>query len=114
MNKIVRYFPDSDLRGQHKALALQASKGKVNVDSLGAGEFLVFVNRKRDKLKMYTGGNVVAYLKMKDGHKLNPSVIRNLPKHFSGAGINYDAAMKETMQQQFPQWFEKKSAVKNG
>ncbi len=108
MNRIVRYFPDTDMRGQHLALASVALKEKIYVDQLGAGEFLVFVNRRRDKLKMYTGGNVVAYLKMPNGHKVDPMVIRNLPKHFSGAGINYDAAMKETMQVQFPKWFEGK------
>lgn len=114
MNRIVRYFPDADMRGQHLALSTVALKVKIHTDELKSGEFLVFVNRKRDKLKMYTGGNVVAYLKMPQGQRIDPAVIRNLPKHFSGAGINYDAAMKETMQEQFPKWFVKKTVSKHG
>lgn len=107
MNKILRYFPDSDLRGQHLSLSIQASRAGLNVNSLGAGDFLVFVNRKRDKVKLFASGNVVAYLKMPDGKKLDPRVIQYLPRHFNGSKINYDAAMTDVLKKQFPKWFTK-------
>jgi hypothetical protein len=105
VNKILQYFPDCDLRGQHNGLSIIAKKANLDTRSLGAGEFLVFVNRKRNRLKMYTSGNVVAYLKMPDGKYIDPRVIQYLPKHFNGAKINYDAAMTDVLKKQFPTWF---------
>ena len=107
MNKILRYFPDADLRGQHLGLSFIANKAGIKTASLGQGEFLVFVNRKRDRLKMYASGEVVAYLKLEGGRKIDPKVIQHLPRHFNGAKINYDAAMKEVMRENFPKWFVK-------
>ena len=107
MNKILQYFPDQDLRAGHLGLSVVANKAKIDTNSLGQGEFLVFVNRRRDKLKMYTGGNVVAYLKMPQGHRLDPRVIQHLPRHFNGAKINYDGAMRDVLKREFPKWFVK-------
>ena len=76
------------------------------MSALAAGEYLVFVNRARDKVKMFASGNVVAYLRMDKG-KLDPRVIQYLPRHFNGVKINYDGAMRDVLKKSFPNWFKR-------
>lgn len=92
--RVVRFFPRSDLRCQHRGLALMASKRGIDVNKLKPGEYCIFVNNARDKLKMYATGNTVAYLKMPAGEKLNLNVIAHIPRFFTGGVINYTAALK--------------------
>ncbi len=101
-SKIVRYFPDSDLRSGHLGLAKIARKNKVNVEELAAGEYCIFTNRKKTDLKMYVGGNIVAHYKSPRGHRINPKVIRIIPLFFNGREIDYDAALTAVMKREFP------------
>jgi len=95
--KIVRYFPNSDLRGQHKGLAEIAKANRIDVNKLAPGEYLIFVNNARDKLKMYAAGNVIAYLRMPQGRRIDLRVIQYLPRFFTGGKINYTAALTKSI-----------------
>lgn len=101
MNRIIRYFPNTDLRNAHDGLRLIASKEKIDVDGLKVGEFVIFVNSKQTVLKMYTLGGIIAHLKMPQGHRINPKTIAEIPRFFSGSRINYDAALREVMHREF-------------
>jgi hypothetical protein len=105
MNTLVRYYPDTDMRNGHDGLAEMARKSGIKIDNLGAGEFLAFVNRARNKLKLYNGQELVAYLRLKDNRKIDPRVIQNLPRYFDGTKINYDAAMRDSLMKYFPNYF---------
>ncbi len=98
MNKIIRYFPDTDLRNAHAGLALIAKKYKVDVEDLTPGEFVVFINTKHTVLKMYASSGVIAHLKMKQGHKINPKTIAMIPRYFNGSTIKYDDALREVIE----------------
>jgi len=96
--KIIRYFPGADLRCQHNGLAKMAKTRGINVHKLRPGEYVIFTNNAKDKLKMFTTGNTVAYLKMPDGQRLNLNVIAKIPKFFTGGTINYTGALKSQIQ----------------
>ncbi len=98
--KIIRYFPGADLRCQHAGLAKMAKARGINVHKLKPGEYVIFTNNAKDKLKMFTTGNTVAYLKMPDGQRLNLNVIAKIPKFFTGGVINYTGANKEQIQKE--------------
>lgn len=103
MNRLVRYIGDQDLRQGYDGL-----NKKFPLTNLGAGEFVAFVNRAKDKVKLATGNDVIVYHRMQKGQRIDPRVIQLLPKYLSGNKINYDAAMREVLQKAFPKWFASK------
>lgn len=103
MNRLVRYVPDADLRMGYDGLN---EKGILN--NLGKGEFVAFVNRGRDKVKLCTGGDMVAYLRLPTGQRIDPKVIQYLPEFFDGSAIKYDKAVEKVLRKSFPKWFEPK------
>lgn len=104
MNRLIRYIADADLRQGYDGLSK-----KVPLAALGKGEFVAFVNRKRDKVKLCTGGDMVAYLRLKSG-RLDPRTIQYLPEYFNGTTIEYDKAIERVMRKQFPKWFDKNNS----
>lgn len=103
MNKLVKYVPDADLRLGYEGLS-EIEK----LSHLGKGEFIAFVNRARNKIKLATGGDMLAYLRLPTGQRIDPRVIKLLPEYFDGTQIQYDKAMEKTFRKSFPKWFESK------
>lgn len=103
MNRLVKYVPDTDMRMGYDGL-----NKKTPLLNLGKGEFVAFVNRQQNKIKLATGNDMVAYFRLPKG-RINPEVIQYLPEYFSGGKINYDAAVKRSLMKSFPKWFEKES-----
>ncbi len=96
MSRIVRYFPETDLRGGHHMLSLAAAKEGIKIASVAVGEFLLFVNRKQTAFKMLTQGGVLVHFKTTGG-RLNPATFAIIPKYFDGKTIAYDRALLETL-----------------
>lgn len=105
MNKLARYFADADLRGGYDSLSVAAKKQGLILRDLPKGHFAAFVNRKRDKLKLATSNDLVAYLRL-EGRRIDPRVIQTLPQYFDGGAIHYDRAIEVVMRRQFPAWFK--------
>lgn len=101
MNKIIRFFPEVDMRNGHDGLRKLARKEGVNVDALGAGEYVIFLNRSKRMVKMFASGNIIAFLKMADNKKLDPRTIALIPRYFNGSKINYDAALEAVLNKEF-------------
>jgi hypothetical protein len=101
-NRLIRVFTDTNLKNNHLGLEKIAKSKDVDVSKLDMGEFVVFVNRKRNALKMYAPGNIVAHLKLPENTKIDMRTIALLPKHFNGGEINYSGALKEYIKKEFP------------
>lgn len=102
MNKLVRYVPDVDLR-----LGYDGLNKIVPLLNLGKGEFVAFVNRAQTKIKLCTGNDVIAYMRLSKG-RIDPRTIQYLPEYFCGGYIQYDKAMERVLRKSFPKWFDKK------
>jgi hypothetical protein len=96
MNKIVRFFPHADLRCQHDGLISMALKHKVNVLKLKPGEHAIFVNNAWNKLKMFSSGGVLSYLRLRTG-RIDPRSIQHIPDAFQAGSIAYKGAIKKTV-----------------
>lgn len=97
-NRIVRFFPNADLRCGHDGLRQWAKeKGDIEVWNLQPGEFVVFANTKGDRLKIYAPGNVIAYVKSPDERKIDLNVIRLIPRFFNGTEFKLDDALREML-----------------
>lgn len=51
-NKIIQVFLDTDMRFQFKGLIEICDKHKISIEDKEIGEFVVFINRKRNYLKI--------------------------------------------------------------
>ena len=70
----------------------------IDITELKPGQYVLFINSHKDKLKLYACNNVVAYLKLPSGQRLNMATIQLIPKAFRGTGtIDYDKALKEVI-----------------
>lgn len=104
-NRIVKhgYFANSDMRCGHVGLKKIAKKRHINLDSLEPGQIVIFVNSKQNRMKMYTTGYSFVYTKMPNYQKINPGVIRLVPKFFSANAMrfDYDGALERVLLREF-------------
>lgn len=97
--RIVQVFLNVDFRYGHDGLTVYALKNKVDVKQLNNGQYVVFVNTRRDKVKVYAANNIVAYMQLPRGRKVDMGVIRLIPKAFSNSGnLDYDGMLKDVIE----------------
>ena len=86
------------MRGQHAALSDMALKNNIRVSNLSSGEYVVFVNRKKDRIKVFAANNIIAYHKSVEG-RIDMGTIALIPKAFEGSGnLNYNKALKKRLE----------------
>jgi hypothetical protein len=95
--RVVRFFPDSDMRCQHDGLAAIAALQGIDVWNLKPGEFVVFANKSRLGLKIFAPGRVLCYLRSPDGNPLEMRTISLIPRFFNGDEFRYDPAVKHLL-----------------
>lgn len=97
--KIVRVFLNVDMRNGHDGLASVARDYDISVDTLSAGEYLVFINSRRNKMKVYAVNNVVAYMKT-DKSVIDLNAVRYVPEAFTAEGeLNYSKALARSVEE---------------
>lgn len=93
---ILRCFVNVNMAQGHDSLASLAKKYEINVHKLTPGEYVVFVNGARDRVKVYAAANVIAYQKLPRGGRLDLRAISEIPRVFKASGrMSYDDALKE-------------------
>lgn len=96
--RVLQIFLNHDLRNGHDGLSGIAKEAGIDTRKLVPGQYVAFINAKKDKLKLYAANGVVAYLKLEAGRKIDERVIRELPRVFQGGRIDYDKALKEVVE----------------
>lgn len=100
MIKIVQVFLGADMRCSHHGLAELAKQNKIDVHNLEQGEFVLFVNNEKNKLKLYATNNIIAYLALEKGH-IDMRTIALIPKSFTASGrIEYDKALRTVLERE--------------
>lgn len=91
--KLVHYFADTDLRCTHTGLLALLKKKKIEIKS---DEYICFMNHRSTMLKMFCkGSEALFHYRRDDGHRIDPGVIKYLPKYLDGGEMNMDAAARE-------------------
>lgn len=90
--KLAHFFLNQDMRCTHDGLAEVLKKKKIKVND---GDFVVFLNRKRNMVKMFCGGKAALLCYKKDNRVIDPGIIPLLPKYCGGDEMNIDAAVRE-------------------
>jgi hypothetical protein len=108
--KTVHVVLGADLRGNHNVLEVQAKKHNLHLSRLRFGEAVLFINRKKDKLKSYSFNGVVSYIRFDDSgfdgsgrrgsrRGLDLDALNEIPRAFSPNGVlDYDKALKITLE----------------
>lgn len=100
MAKIIQVFFDADMRNGHDGLTAMARKSDLNITSLEANSFVVFVNSKQNMVKLYAPNNVIAFYRAPKHHRVELRTIPLIVKSFHATrGIDYDAALKTVIEQ---------------
>ena len=93
---ILRCFVNVNMSQGHDSLASLAKKYEIDVRKLEPGDYVVFVNGARDRVKVYASSNVIAYQKLPRGGRLDLRAIAEIPRIFKATGrMSYDEALKE-------------------
>jgi hypothetical protein len=93
---VLRCYLDQDLRLGHDGLEQVAKRDGFNTKKLTPGQFLVFINRKKNRIKIYAANDTLAYRRMEQGQVLDLATIASIPRVFNGSGrMFYEAALKE-------------------
>lgn len=104
---VVMIFDNVHMGLGHDGLADIAKKHRKDPARLVPGELLMFINRAKDKMKVYGPNQVIAYLRMPHGRRIVLEAIQYIPQAFARSGkIDYDAALKRVL--------EAKMAAKTG
>lgn len=88
MSKIVRVFPNADLRNGHLGLAKLARNHQSVLED---GNFLLFINRRQSAFKLFTS-NLVTHYRSPRG-RVMVEAIRYIPEAFNGTKFNFDKAI---------------------
>lgn len=97
--RVIRIFQDADLRGNHKSLSMLASENGIETNGVNPGEFVVFINRKKTMVKVFTGHNTIAFHKNPDEHRLAPECLRFIPEAFGADGsLEMSKAIKKALE----------------
>lgn len=100
MIRALQIFLGADMRNGHEGLAALAKKEKIDVAKLEAGQFVIFINNEKNKIKLYGAHNVVAYLKWNNG-RIDMRTIQLIPQAFNASGrIDYDVILKEVIEKE--------------
>lgn len=99
MREIKQAFLNVNMANRFDGLVEITKKSGIKLTELTPESYLIFVNTSRDKIAMLVGPQlpgqrqVMAYVKLEKGRKIDLTAIREIPRAFDGKAINYDQAL---------------------
>lgn len=97
--KIKRVFLNVSMANRFDGLQKIAQDAGVKVKTMTGEDYVIFVNRDRDRVAMLVGAQApglmqtMAYVKLEKGRKVEMRVISEIPRAFDGKTLNYDQAL---------------------
>lgn len=98
MPRIQEIFFDTDLRNGLDGLIDVAKKRNVDIDKLKKGDFLVFVNTKRDKMRLVPCKDLFANYRSPTG-RIELNMIRHIPEYFDGSELGFSKALEKALRE---------------
>lgn len=97
--KTVNILLGADLRGGHNSLTIQAKERKVIISELKKDEAIIFINRKKDKMKCYAYNGVLSYVRFDDPRRgIDLNALDYFPQAFRSDGtMDYPRALRESL-----------------
>lgn len=100
MNKIIRVFLNVDMRNQHNGLTRVAANESVDLLKIKPHEHVIFINTRKNKLKMFSTNGVLSYVMAKEG-MLNLAMIEQIPRCFNqDSTLDWNKAQRLALEKQ--------------
>jgi hypothetical protein len=101
---IVQMFFNVNLVKSHRGLNLIAHEYDIDLGALEPGQFVCFLNRAKNRIKLYTAGNIYAYLALPErNQQVTMEIIGQIPRMFlSKAELNYLPIFEEALERPLP------------
>jgi hypothetical protein len=101
VNTIKFLFIGADMRCQHAGMLKIAQSKKEDLTKLKQGEHAVFMNNERNKIKLYSVGGLLSYLKLHRNGRVTPELIESIPECFNANGtVNWDKAQRVALEKE--------------
>lgn len=98
MGQIARVFINVSMANGHKGLAEIAKAHKIRIEKLEPGQFVLFINRARTKLKALASNDVLSYVNKDE--RLTLEAIQYIPAAFGLKGrFSYDEALRMAIEE---------------
>lgn len=110
--RVIQYYSNVSMSNGHDGLTQLVMDSQKNVradnrlypSQLEPGQYLVFTNKARDKMKVLAANNVLAYVRLPKGERIDLRTIQYIPHAFTARGsVNYDEALKRVVEQAMAQ-----------
>lgn len=99
---IVQLFFNVNLGRSHRGLRMIATEYEIDLDRVVPGQYVGFLNRRRTAIKLFTSGNVYAYLRLYEGI-VTADIINQIPRVFqSTAGVMFAPTLREAIESEIP------------
>ena len=79
---LVQLFFNVNMGKSHGGLKLVAKEHGLDLDVLIPGQYVGFLNRKRTKIKLFSAGNIFAYLALPEDQQVTMEIISQIPQVF--------------------------------
>jgi hypothetical protein len=96
-NKLLRVFLDTNMQLGHKGLTDLAAKHGSSPRKLGPGEHIVFVNRRGNRMKIFSANNVISYKANDTNSPLELGTLQHFAECFGANGFEYTQALKKVL-----------------
>jgi hypothetical protein len=93
--KIIHCFFDFDMRCNHAGILAFLKKKKIQITE---DDFIVFMNSKRNMIKMMCRGKDAILHYRQEGRILDPGIVAYLPHYVNGNKLNIEGAIQENLE----------------
>ena len=83
---LVQVILNAGMGAQHDGLRLLMESMDIDHEALQPGQFVVFLNRRRTKAKIYTAHGVIAYMRTEDESEISFEMLSRIPQAFQAPG----------------------------
>lgn len=97
MNRVIRFFRDVHMGLAHDGLFEIAKEHGIDCKKLRVGEFVIFANRKQNRLKVYAPNNVIAYYRHPEDKRFDLNIVRHVPNCFNGKSFDFAKAVEKAV-----------------
>lgn len=100
---VVQLFFNVNMAKMHRGLHILAKEYDIDLEKLMPGQYVGFLNRARTKAKLFTAGNLFAYLSLPANQEITMEVLSQIPRMFlSTAEMGYTKALLEALETPIP------------
>jgi hypothetical protein len=98
--RIIQVFQNVSMTNGHDGLVGIASAAGVKLKEIKHGEMVIFINERRDKMKVYAANDVLAYYRSPSG-RIQMEMVQHIPNAFCGGQIDFKRALRTTLEDIF-------------